>query len=73
LSGLGGTESKRLTPQRRERLTFTLRALDARLANERYRAIAQGLFGEARVLSAAHWKSMTCAPGPFAWCAPDST
>jgi hypothetical protein len=57
LSGLGGTESKRLTPQRRERLTFTLRALDARLAIEHYRAIAQGLFGEARVPSAAHWKT----------------
>lgn len=57
LSGLGGTESKRPTPQRRERLTFTLRALDARLANERYRAIALGLFGEARVPSAAHWKT----------------
>jgi hypothetical protein len=34
----------RLTRQRRQRLTLTLRVLDGRLAGEAYRAIAQALF-----------------------------
>ena len=36
-----------LTPSRRQRLVLALRALDAHLAGETYRTIAQGLFGEA--------------------------
>jgi hypothetical protein len=34
-----------------------LRALDAHLADETYRAIAQGLFGERRVPSSSSWKT----------------
>jgi hypothetical protein len=46
-----------LTPSRRKRLVLVLRALDARLAGEAYRTIAQGLFGERRVPSGAAWKT----------------
>jgi hypothetical protein len=46
-----------LTPSRRRRLVLVLRALDARLAGEAYRTIAQGLFGERRVPSGASWKT----------------
>jgi hypothetical protein len=46
-----------LTPRQRVRGILALRALDARLANEPYRSIAQGLFGEARVPSGTGWKS----------------
>jgi hypothetical protein len=47
----------RLTPQRRERLILTLRALDGHLAAEDYRNIALGLFGSARVPAGASWKT----------------
>jgi len=47
----------RLTPQRRQRLSLTLRALDGRLARETYRAIAQALFGAARVPAGSGWKT----------------
>ena len=46
-----------LTPSRRRRLALVLRALDAHLAGEAYRAIAQGLFGERRVPSGSSWKT----------------
>jgi hypothetical protein len=46
-----------LTPSRRQRLVLVLRALDARLAGEAYRAIAHGLFGARRVPSGASWKT----------------
>jgi hypothetical protein len=49
--------SDSLTPARRRRLTLVLRALDAYLAGETYRVIAQGLFGERRVPSDASWKT----------------
>jgi hypothetical protein len=38
-------------------LVLVLRALDARLAGEAYRTIAQGLFGAHRVPSGAYWKT----------------
>jgi hypothetical protein len=47
----------RLTRQRRRRLVLTLRALDARLAGESYRAIAAGLFGDARIPIGRGWKT----------------
>jgi hypothetical protein len=46
-----------LTPSRRQRLVLVLRALDAHLAREAYRSIAQGLFGERHVPSGASWKT----------------
>jgi hypothetical protein len=46
----------RLTNQQRQRLTLTLRALDAKLENEVYRVIARGLFGE-RVPDGRAWKT----------------
>jgi hypothetical protein len=48
---------ERLTRQRRSRLGLTLRALDGRLANESYRAIARGLFGRARIPAGPGWKT----------------
>ena len=47
----------RLTRQRHQRLTLALRALDARLAGESYRAIGQGLFGRTRILAGPDWKT----------------
>jgi hypothetical protein len=38
-----------LSPQRRQRLTLALRALDGRIEGNSYRAIAEGLFGAKRV------------------------
>ena len=52
-----GRPSDRLTRHRRHRLALTLRALDARLANESYRAIAQSLFGRARIPAGPGWKT----------------
>jgi hypothetical protein len=49
--------SRRLTQQRRQRFRLTLRALDAHLAGETYRAIAQGLFGHERVPTGRWWKT----------------
>jgi hypothetical protein len=46
-----------LTPSRRRRLALALRALDAHLAGETYRTIAQALFGERRVPSGSSWKT----------------
>lgn len=46
-----------LTPQRRDRLVETLRALDARLAGATTREIASALFGAERVLPGPEWKS----------------
>jgi hypothetical protein len=48
---------ERLTTQRRQRLTLTLRALDGRLARASYRVIAQSLFGCARLPAGAAWKT----------------
>jgi hypothetical protein len=48
---------ERLTRQRHDRLTLTLRALDGRLAGASYRDIAQGLFGQTRVPAGAGWKT----------------
>ena len=45
-----------LSPQRRQRLALTLRALDARIEGNSYREIAQGLFGPRRIPERA-WKS----------------
>ena len=47
----------RLTPHQRQRFALTLRALDGHLAGERYRPIARGLFGAARVPSGRAWKT----------------
>jgi len=47
----------RLTRHRRHRLALTLRALDARLANQSYRVIAKYLFGRARVPAGPAWKT----------------
>lgn len=47
----------RLTRQRRHRLALSLRALDARLADQTYRAIAQNLFGRARIPAGPAWKT----------------
>jgi hypothetical protein len=52
-----GRPPDRLTRQRRHRLGLVLRALDARLAGESYRAIAAGLFGDARVPAGRGWKT----------------
>ena len=45
-----------LSPQRRQRLALTLRALDARIEGNSYREIAEGLFGPRRIPERA-WKS----------------
>lgn len=47
----------RLTRHRRHRLALTLRALDARLANQSYRVVAKYLFGRARVPAGPAWKT----------------
>jgi hypothetical protein len=47
----------RLTRLQRHRLVLTLRALDAHLAGETYRGIAQALFGRARIPSGKGWKT----------------
>jgi hypothetical protein len=58
---LHGQQSRRpsrgLTQQRHRRLALTLRALDAHLAGETYRAIAQGLFGPERIPAGSGWKT----------------
>jgi hypothetical protein len=46
-----------LTQQRRERLTLMLRALDAHLGSQPYRAIALGLFGSERIPAGPAWKT----------------
>jgi hypothetical protein len=48
---------ERLTRQRRHRLAVTLRALDARLADQSYRVIAKCLFGRARIPAGPTWKT----------------
>ena len=58
-----GRSSDSLTPVRRRRLTLVLRALDAYLAGETYRVIAQGLFGERRVAVGCLLEN-TRPPGP---------
>jgi len=45
-----------LSPQRRQRLTLALRALDGRIDGNSYRSIAEGLFGAARIPERA-WKT----------------
>jgi hypothetical protein len=45
-----------LSPQRRQRLALALRALDARVEGNSYRAIAEGLFGANRIPERA-WKT----------------
>ena len=52
-----GRPSDRFTRHRRQRLALTLRALDARLADQSYRAIAQSLFGRARIPAGPGWKT----------------
>ena len=54
---LRGHPPYRLTQQRRYRLALALRALDGRLAGESYRAIAAGLFGDARVPAGPGWRT----------------
>jgi hypothetical protein len=51
------TVSNNLTRHARRRLILTLRALDAHLASESYRTIAQGLFGRQRVPVGSAWKA----------------
>jgi hypothetical protein len=51
------TVSNDLTRHARRRLILTLRALDAHLASESYRTIAQGLFGRQRVPAGSAWKA----------------
>jgi len=55
--GPRGHPPDRLTHQRRQRLSLTLRALDGRLAGETYRLIAQALFGRERVPAGPAWKT----------------
>ncbi len=58
LAGRPGRRApERLTLQRRHRLRLALRALDGRLAEESYRAIAQGLFGRTRIPAGSGWKT----------------
>ena len=52
-----GPPPDRLTRHRRHRLALTLRALDGRLADQTYRAIAQILFGRARIPAGPGWKT----------------
>jgi hypothetical protein len=52
---------------------LVLRALDAHLAGETYRTIAQGLFGERRVPSGASWRHMTSATAQSVWSVPGCT
>ncbi len=49
--------SRRPSQQRHRRLALTLRALDAHLAGETYRAIARGLFGRERTPAGSGWKT----------------
>jgi hypothetical protein len=51
-----GTAFHELSPQRRQRLTLALRALDARSEGNSYREIASGLFGPKRIPERS-WKS----------------
>jgi hypothetical protein len=46
-----------LTRQRRQRLALALRVLDGRLAGESHRAMAQALFGSARIPTGPSWKA----------------
>jgi hypothetical protein len=52
-----GRPPDRLTRHRRHRLALTLRALDARLADQSYRVIAECLFGRARIPAGPGWKT----------------
>jgi hypothetical protein len=52
-----GRPSDRLSQHQRKRLKLILRALDGRLAGHSYRAIAEGLFGAARVPTGLGWKT----------------
>jgi len=52
-----GQPPDRLTPQQRQRLALTLRALDGRLAGHSYRVIAQVLFGETHIPAGPDWKT----------------
>jgi hypothetical protein len=54
--GPTGPASYELSPQRRQRLSLTLRALDGRIEGNSYRAIAEGLFGTNRIPDRA-WKT----------------
>ena len=56
LAGRVGEDPNGLTPQRRQRLTQYLRALDAREDGATYRAIAEALFGAKRIPERA-WKT----------------
>ncbi len=51
-----GPASYELSPQRRQRLSLTLRALDGRIEGNSYRAIAEGLFGATHIPDRA-WKT----------------
>jgi hypothetical protein len=53
---LAGPASYELSPQRRQRLSLTLRALDGRIEGNSYRAIAEGLIGATRIPDRA-WKT----------------
>jgi hypothetical protein len=52
-----GRGSDRLTQPRRHRFVLTLRALDAHLAGETYRTIAQGLSDRVRIPPGPAWKT----------------
>lgn len=52
-----GRDPQSLTPQRRDRLVFALRALDGRHEHASYRELAGGLFGPLRLLGDADWNS----------------
>lgn len=52
-----GRALDRLTQPQRHRFVLTLRALDAHLAGETYRGIAQALFGRVRIPPGPGWKT----------------
>jgi hypothetical protein len=52
-----GPAFQELSPQRRQRLTLALRALDGRIEGNSYRVIAEGPFGATRIPDRA-WKTL---------------
>jgi len=52
-----GRPADGLTMQQRTRLGLALRSLDGRLAGYSYRAIAEALFGQARIPAGPDWKT----------------
>jgi hypothetical protein len=62
-----GPAFQELSPQRRQRLTLALRALDGRIEGNNYRVIAEGRLA-LHASPTGPGRLMTCATAPSAWC-----